>query len=81
MFRVPIDRPADVFCDNQSVLTNVRFLSSVLKKKHNSICYHSVRETHTASTIRVGSISGENNKADIVTKTKIPTKKRYELLN
>ena len=31
--------------------------------------------------IRVGWISGEYNKADIGTKTKIPTKRRYELLN
>ena len=29
MFRVPIDGPADVFCDNQSVVTNVITPSSV----------------------------------------------------
>ena len=40
MFGVPINRPADVFCDNQSVVTNVSIPSSVLKKKHNSIFYH-----------------------------------------
>ena len=70
-----------MFCDNQSVVTNVIIHSSVLNKKQNSICYHRVREAHTAGTIRVGWISGEYNKADIGTKTKIPTKRRYELLN
>ena len=40
-----------------------------------------VRERHTSGTVRVGWISGEYNKADIGTKTKIPTKRRYELLN
>ena len=51
MFGVPINRPADVFCDNQSVVNNVSIPSSVLNKKHNSICYHRVREAHTAGTI------------------------------
>ena len=39
MYGVPIDGPAGVFCDNQSVITNLSILSSVLNKKHNSICY------------------------------------------
>ena len=43
MFGVPIERPADVFCDNQSVITNVIIPSSVLNNNHNSICYHRVR--------------------------------------
>ena len=81
MFVVPIDKPTDVFCDNQSVVTNVIIHSSVLNQKHNYICYHRVREAHTAGTMRVGCISGEYNKSDIGTKTKIPTKRRYTLLN
>ena len=81
MFGVPIDGPADVFCDNQPVVTNVSIISSVLNKKHNSICYHRVQEAHTTGTIQVIWISGEYNKADIGTKTTIPTKRQYELLN
>ena len=81
MFGVPVDRPADVFCDNQSFVTNLSIPSSVLNKKHNSICYHRVREAHTAGTIRVEWISGEYNKSDIGTKKTIPRKRRYELLN
>ena len=51
MFGVTIDGPADVFCDNQSVVTTVSIPSYVLNKKHNYICYHRVREAHKAGTI------------------------------
>ena len=43
MFGVPIDGPDDVFCDNQSVVTNVSIPSSVLKNRNNSIRYHRFR--------------------------------------
>ena len=39
---VPINGPADVFCDNKSVFTNVSIPSYVSNKKHNYICYHRV---------------------------------------
>ena len=81
MFRVPIDGPADVFCDNQSVINNVSIPYYVLNMKHNFIFYHRVWEAHTYGTIRVGWISGEYNKAHIGTKTTIVKKKQYELLN
>ena len=66
MFGVPIDGPADVFCDNQSVVTNLSIHSYVLNKKQNYICYHRFREGHTAGTIRFGWISGKYNKADFL---------------
>ena len=81
MFGVELDGPADIFCDNKSVVTNASVPTSVLNKKHNSICYHRVREAHTAGMIRVGWIEGEYNKADIATKTTLPTKRRHELVS
>jgi hypothetical protein len=81
MFGIEINGPANVFCDNKSVVTNASVPTSVLNKKHNSICYHRVREAHTAGTIRVGWIQGEYNKADIATKTTISTKRRHELVD
>ena len=58
MFGVPIDGPADVFCDHQSFVNNVSIPSYVLNKKQNSLCYHMFREAHTPGTIQVGWISG-----------------------
>ena len=72
MFGVTINGPADEFCDNKSLVTNVSIPSSVLNKKHNFIFYHRFREAYTDGTIRVGWISGEYNKSDISTKTTIP---------
>ena len=51
MFGIPIDGPTDVLCDNQSVVTNSSVPESTLSKKHNSICYHQVREACAAETI------------------------------
>jgi len=42
MFGIPIDGPADVLCDNQSVVTNSSVPELQLSKKHNAICYHRV---------------------------------------
>ena len=76
MFRVPINGPDDLFCDNQSVVTNVSIPSSIFNNKNNSIYHQNVQEAHTSGTIRVGWISVEYNKSDIGTKTTIPTKRQ-----
>jgi hypothetical protein len=44
MFGVPIEGPANVLVDNDTVVKNSSIPSSTLQKKHNSICYHFVRE-------------------------------------
>ena len=77
MFGLPINRHADVFCDNQSVVTNVSMPSSVLNKKHGFICYHRFQEAYRWCDTN-GWISGEYNKSDIGTKKTIPTNRRYE---
>ena len=46
MFGVNVEGPTSIFCDNKSVVTNSSIPTSMLNKKHNSICYHKVRETH-----------------------------------
>ena len=61
MLGVPIEGPTNVLCDNKSVVTNSTEPSSVLKKKHNSICYHRVREAVAAQVIRIAHIpTGQN---------------------
>ena len=76
MFGVPIVEPADVFCDNKSVADNAAIPTSMLNKKHNSICYHRVREAQASETLRVAWINGEYNQADLFTKTTLPTDKK-----
>ena len=51
MFGVAIDGPADVFYDNQSVVTNVSITYYVLNKKQKYIFYHRFCEAHTDVTI------------------------------
>ncbi|MGH7955267.1 MAG: hypothetical protein ACREOZ_04830 [Gloeomargaritales cyanobacterium] len=53
MFGVPLDGPANGFCDNNSVVRNVTDPASTLKKRHNSIAYHKVRESAAAGIIRI----------------------------
>ena len=80
MFGVSVDGPADVLCDNKSVVINLGVPESVFSEKHNSICYHRVQEYQTSGTIQVGWIESEYNKAYIATKTTISTQRRHVLI-
>ena len=79
LFGVPIDGPADVYCDNQGVVKNTSLPESTLHKKHNAINYHSVREAAAASILRVGKEHTEWNLADILTKI-LHAERRKQLL-
>jgi hypothetical protein len=68
MFRIPIAGPASVYCDNDSVVNNTMKPESTLKKKHNAIAYHRVREAVASSTVRITWEDGKTNLADILTK-------------
>ena len=68
MMGVPIDGPAVVWCDNQSVAKGAAVPEAKLNKKHLGICYHAVREASAAKIWQVGFIKGEHNIADCLTK-------------
>jgi len=68
MFGVPLDGPANVMCDNKSVVNNSTLPSSTLKKKHNARCYHRMREAVAAKVIRIAHIPTGQNLADMLTK-------------
>ena len=42
-FGVNLEDIAYTYCDNKSVVTNSSVPASVLKKRHNAICYHRVK--------------------------------------
>ena len=79
MFGVPIDGPAQVYCDNQGVVKNTSIPESVLSKKHNAINYHAVREAAAAGVLQVHKEDTETNLADLFTKV-LHLERRKELI-
>lgn len=75
MFGVPLEAPARVFCDNESVVKNSSYPESTIKKKHVSIAYHRVREAIAASKILVYYETTGSNLADLFTKVLSHTKR------
>ena len=71
-FGILVEGPAEVFCDNMSVVRNLIIPKSALNKRHNYIFYHRVKEAQAAGILRAGWIPGEFNLADLFTKTTIP---------
>jgi hypothetical protein len=73
MLGTPLDGPALLLGDNYSVILNTTVPSSMLKKKHNAVAYHRVREAIAAGIMRFAHIPSEQNFADILTKPLGPT--------
>lgn len=80
MFGIPIQGPANVYCDNNGVVQNTSIPHSTLNKKHNSINYHIIRESAAAGILRVAKEASETNLADVLTKF-LPWEKALELLS
>jgi hypothetical protein len=68
MMGIPLEGPTSMLCDNESVVKNTTAPESTLKKKHNAISYHKVRESQAAGTIRIAKEAGETNLSDFLTK-------------
>ena len=68
MFGVPIDDYARVMCDNEAVYKNASIAESRLRKKHNSICFHRVREAVASGILVPFKVQSKYNLADILTK-------------
>ena len=65
---VTLDGPSMVLGDNMSVVLNTSVPSSVLKKKHNPIAYHRIREAIAAKVMRFANVRSEENVGDVLTK-------------
>ena len=68
MLGIPLDGPAWMFGDNQSVVTSSTIPHSSLTKRHNALAYHRVREAIAAKVVFFKHISGKQNPADVLTK-------------
>ena len=68
MLGVPIKGPALLLGDNNSVILNTTVPSSPLKKKHNAIAWHRVREAIACKILVFAKIDSKDNYADMLTK-------------
>ena len=71
MMGIPLEEATHVLVDNMSVVHNTSRPESTLRKKSNSIAYHFVRESATASEIQILHVESKENISDML--TKIPT--------
>jgi hypothetical protein len=74
MMGFELDGPVHMFGDNNSVIINTTLPSSMLKKKHQSIAYHAVREAQASGIITFKYTPSAQNWADVCTKPLPPGK-------
>ena len=77
MFGIPLDGPANIFCDNEAVYCNAAFVESKLKQKHNSICFHLVHKAVAAGKMVVFKVDRRENLADLLTKSVPGHRRKY----
>ena len=75
MMGVPLEGPANVFCDNDSVAKSSTNPEATLSKKNVSIAYHKCREAFAAGVMDIYFQYSEDNLADVFTKV-LPVTKR-----
>ena len=68
MMGVPIEGPTNVYCDNNTVVSNSSLAESTLKKEYLSVSYHKTRECGAKGAVRIGYASSDTNLADTCTK-------------
>ena len=79
IFGILVQGPAYVYCDNEAVYMNASIAESTLKKKHNSVAFHKVRECTAASILIVHKEETGSNLADLFTKS-LPKDRRVYLI-
>ena len=80
MMGIPVDEPALIFGDNQSVLANTTMPESTLKKKTKSIAYHFVPEGSTRDEWQTAYINMHENVADMFTNPLPSGEKRWKFV-
>ena len=68
MLGVPIDGAVTMYGDNMGVIQSTSVPSSVLKKKHNSIAWHQLREDVASGVVDLIHVRSEWNLSDALTK-------------
>ena len=68
MLGIPLNGPALLLGDNNSVVLNMTIPSSPLKKKHNAIAWHCIREAIMCKILVFAKIDSKDNYSDMLTK-------------
>ena len=76
---IPLDGPAWLFGDNNSVIISGTIPSSMLNKRHNALAYHRVRSAIAAKVMYFCYVPSQENIADILTKF-LPFPKFWHLI-
>lgn len=72
MLGVSIREHSKMYGDNMSIVLNTTLPSSALKKKHNAIAYHRVREAVVAGIVEFEHTPTDENIANCLTKLPSP---------
>ncbi len=78
---IPIDGATHIYDDSMSVINNTSKPKSVLKKKNNAVCYHTVRELVAMGELLTTHIDGDENPTDLLTKIICGGKRSYIVNN
>ena len=81
MMGVLISSPSYIFWDNMSVVYNTSRPESVLRKKSNSVCYHTVHESVAMGESLVVRIPSKENVADLLIKALCGQMRKYFMSN
>ncbi|KAL7457926.1 hypothetical protein ACHAXS_000413 [Conticribra weissflogii] len=81
MMGIPIDGATRIYGDSLSVINNTSKPESILKKKNNAVCYHTVCESVSMGESLTAHIDGDENPADLLTKVICGGKRRYIVNN
>ena len=75
MMGIPLSGPTYVYGNNKSAITNSTRPESTFKKKRNSICYHTIRESVAMGESLLTHVGTRDNLADLLTKPTFGSKK------
>ena len=71
--RIQISKPAVIYGDNLSDITNTIEPGSALKKKHIVLAYHFCREHYSGNVVDIRNINAKDNYSDPFTKALVST--------
>ena len=79
MLGVPIEGPSIILGDNESVVKSAMIPIFRLKKRHNILAFHRVREAVASKIVKMVHLNGKENPADVLTKHR-SSKEWYTLM-